>query len=107
MGTKGMLFVGSAQEELMAEQQQQQQQTREAIKVRQVTDYQASWTERERGAAGAFTFQLILDDGAEEYVIRPTVNDAKVIRKLLDKSDALVFDLERRVLIARDVPIGD
>ena len=90
----------------MAEQQQQQQQTREAIKVRQVTDYQASWTERERGAAGAFTFQLILD-GAEEYVIRPTVNDAKVIRKLLDKSDALVFDLERRVLIARDVPIGD
>jgi hypothetical protein len=106
MGTKGMLFVGSAQEELMAEQQQQQQ-TREAIKVRQVTDYQASWTERERGAAGAFTFQLILDDGAEEYVIRPTVNDAKVIRRLLDKSDALVFDLERRVLIARDLPIGD
>ena len=92
----------------MAEQQQQQQQqTREAIKVRQVTDYQASWTERERGAPGAFTFQLILDNGAEEYVIRPTVGDAKVIRKLLDKSDALVFDLERRVLIARDLPAGD
>ncbi len=84
-----------------------EQQTRQAIKVRQVTDYQASWTEEERGEPGAFTFQLILDDGAEEYVIRPTADDAKVIRKLLDKSEALVFDLERRVLIARDLPVGD
>jgi hypothetical protein len=84
-----------------------EQQTRQAIKVRQVTDYQASWTEEERGAPGAFTFQLILDDGAEEYVIRPTAEDAKVIRKLLDRSEALVFDLERRVLIARDLPVGD
>ncbi len=86
---------------------EQEQHTREAIKVRQVTDYQASWTERERGAPGAFTFQLILDDGAEEYVIRPEVGDAKVIRKLLDKSNALVFDMERRVLIARNLPAGD
>ncbi len=86
---------------------EQEQHTREAIKVRQITDYQASWTERERGAPGAFTFQLILDDGAEEYVIRPEVGDAKVIRKLLDKSEALVFDMERRVLIARDLPAGD
>jgi hypothetical protein len=86
---------------------QQEQQTESAIKVRQVTDYQASWTEEERGAPGAFTFQLILDDGAEEYVIRPTADDAKVILKLLSKSDALVFDLERRVLIARDLPLGD
>ena len=84
-----------------------EQQTRQAIKVRQVTDYQASWTEEERGAPGAFTFQLILDDGAEEYVIRPTAGDAKVIRKLLAKSEALVFDLERRVLVARDLPAGD
>jgi hypothetical protein len=91
---------------LVTDQHQQEQQTESAIKVRQVTDYQASWTERERGAPGAFTFQLILDDGAEEYVIRPTAGDAKVIRKLLDKSDALVFDLARRVLIARDLPLG-
>jgi hypothetical protein len=104
MGTKGMSFVGGPQEEHMADQEQR---TREAIKVRQITDYQASWTERERGAPGAFTFQLILDNGAEEYVIRPTVGDAKVIRKLLAKSDALVFDLERRVLIARNLPVGD
>ncbi len=84
-----------------------EERTEQAIQVRQVTDYQASWTEEERGAPGAFTFQLILDDGAEEYVIRPTAEDAKVIRKLLDRSEALVFDLERRVLIARDLPVGD
>ncbi len=88
----------------MTDQHQQEQQTEQAIKVRQVTDYQASWTERERGAPGAFTFQLILDDGAEEYVLQPIVGDAKVIRKLLDKSESLFFDLERRVLIARDLP---
>ena len=91
----------------MADQHQQEQQTRSAIKVRQVTQAHANWNEGERGAPGKFSFQLILDNGAEEYVIRPTVHDAKVIRKLLDKSDALVFDLERRVLIARDLPVGD
>ena len=36
-----------------------------AIQVRQVTDYQASWTEEEPWGDGSFTFQLILDDGAE------------------------------------------
>jgi hypothetical protein len=39
---------------------------------RQVTDVQASWTENERGTPGAFTVQLILDNGAEEYVLHPT-----------------------------------
>ena len=83
-----------------------EQRTRQAIQVRQVTDYQASWTEEARGAPGAFTFQLILDNGAEEYVIRPAAEDAKVIRKLLDRSESLVFDLERRVLIARNFSLG-
>ena len=81
----------------------QQQQTREAIKVRQVTDYQASWTEEERGAPGAFTFQLILDDGAEEYVIRPTADDADVLVDLFEQTDTMYFDMERRVLIFGDV----
>lgn len=80
--------------------------TQSAIKVRQVTDYQASWTEEERGGPGSFTFQLILDDGAEEYVLQPEVKDAKVVRKLLDKSGSVFFDLERRVLIPNDLPVG-
>jgi hypothetical protein len=90
----------------VTDQHQQERQTEAAIKVRQVTDYQASWTERERGAPGAFTFQLILDDGAEEYVIRPIAEDAKVILKLLKRSDTVYFDMERRVLIPNNIPLG-
>ena len=88
----------------MAEQAEQR--TEQQIKVRQVTNYQASWTEEGREGPGSFTFQLILDNGAEEYVIRPTVNDSKVIRKLLSKGGSVVFDLERKVLIANNLPIG-
>jgi hypothetical protein len=84
-----------------------EERTEQAIKVRQVTDYQASWTEEERGAPGSFTFQLILDNGAEEYVLQPTVGDAKVIRKLLDRSKLLTFDLERKVLIFDNIPLAE
>ena len=83
-----------------------EQSTRQAIKVRQVTDYQASWTEERRGGFGSFTVQLILDDGAEEYVLQPNVKDMKVIRELLDNSGPVYFDLERRVLIPNDIPVG-
>lgn len=83
-----------------------EQRTQSAIKVRQVTDYQASWTEEERGGFGSFTVQLILDDGAEEYVLQPTVKDMKVIRELLDGADAVFFDLERRVLVPNSIPVG-
>lgn len=80
--------------------------TEQTIQVRQITDYQASWTEEERGRPGAFTFQLILDNGAQEYVLQPTVNDAKVIRKFLDKSGFLAFDLTNKVLVANNLPLG-
>ncbi len=78
----------------MAEQRTEQQ-----IKVRQVTDYQASWTEEERGEPGSFTFQLILDNGAEEYVIRPTNEDADVLTDLFEQTGTIYFDMERKVLI--------
>ena len=54
-----------------------EQNTEQQIQVRQVTDVQASWTEHERGEPGSFTLQLILDDGAEEYVLLPTAEDAR------------------------------
>jgi hypothetical protein len=69
------------------------------ITVRQVTHVQASWTEQERGAPGAFTLQLVLDHGADEYVLRPTAQDAQVLLQLLGRSERAVFDLERKVLI--------
>lgn len=83
-----------------------EQQTRQAIKVRQVTEAHSNWNEKERGAPGTFSYQLVLDNGAAEYVILPVAEDAKVLRKLLSKSKHLAFDTERGVLIARDLPLG-
>jgi hypothetical protein len=90
----------------VSDQHQQEQQTEAAIKVRQVTQAHANWNEEERGAPGKFSFQLILDNGAEEYVIRPTAEDSKVILKLLERSDDVFFDMERRVLIPNNIPLG-
>jgi hypothetical protein len=75
------------------------------IQVRQVTHVQASWTEEDRGAPGAFTLQLILDHGADEYVLRPTAEDADVIIKLLARSSNATFDLDRKVLMFGNLTI--
>ena len=77
------------------------------IQVRQVTDVQASWVEgSERGAPGRFTIQLILDDGAEEYVLQPTAEDAKVQLELLGRSSSVYFDLGNKVLIPSKISLG-
>lgn len=82
-----------------------EQQTEQQIRIREVTQVQASWTEAERGAPGAFTLQLILDNGADEYVLRPTADDADVLLKLIKRSDKAVFDLERKVLIFGSISV--
>ena len=73
--------------------------TERQIQVRQVTHVQASWTEEERGAPGAFTLQLILDNGAAEYVLRPTAEDADLLVKLFARSSSAMFDAERKVVM--------
>jgi hypothetical protein len=83
-----------------------EQRTEEQIQVRQVTHVQASWTEQDRGGEGAFTFQLILDNGADEYVLRPTAEDADVLLKLFKRSDTAMFDLERKVLMFNNLTIS-
>ena len=79
--------------------------TERQIQVRQVTQVQASWTEQERGADGAFTIQLILDNGADEYVLRPTADDADVLLHLLEAADHASFDLDRKVLIFGNISV--
>ena len=69
------------------------------IKVRQVTAWQATWTEESPGDAGTFTLQLILDEGAEEYVLRPTADDVDVLQELLADAANVYFDMERKVLM--------
>ena len=75
------------------------------IVVRQVTHVQASWTERERGEEGDFTLQLILDQGADEYVLRPDADDLDIILRLLTMSDSASFDVERKVLMFSNLTV--
>jgi hypothetical protein len=76
------------------------------ITIRQVTDVHANWSEQERGAPGKFSFQLILDNGAEEYAIRPPAEDSDVLIDLFKKSDAIYFDMDRQVLIFGNISLG-
>ncbi len=75
------------------------------LQVREVTQIQASWTEQERGAPGAFSMQLILDNGVEEYIIRPTADDADVLLQLLQRSNHATFDMGRKVLMFSNLDI--
>ncbi|MDP9382998.1 MAG: hypothetical protein M3Q29_23250 [Chloroflexota bacterium] len=83
----------------MAQQEQQEQRTESLIQIREVTQIQASWTERERGDDGAFTLQLILDNGADEYILAPSNDDLDVLLQLFQRSDHAMFDLGRKVLM--------
>jgi hypothetical protein len=80
--------------------------TEQSIAVRQVTDIHANWSEQERGAPGKFSFQLILDNGAEEYAIRPDADDADVLVELFGMTDKLYFDMSRQVLLFGNIPLG-
>lgn len=80
--------------------------TEQQVQVRQVTHFQASWTEHDPGAPGTFSVQLILDEGADAYVIRPTADDLDVLYSLLKKERAVYFDMERKVLMFQNQSIG-
>jgi hypothetical protein len=83
-----------------------EERTKHQIAVREVTELRAAWTEEERGASGAFTIQLILDGGADEYVLRPTAEDAEVLLDLWKGGETVSFDLSRKVLIFGNIPQG-
>ena len=83
-----------------------EQHTEQTIRVRQVTNVQVSWTERGRGEQGAFTVQLILDNGAEEYVLQPDAQDTKIMVELFERAKSVYFDLDRKVLISSNIPLG-
>ena len=73
--------------------------TESQIKVREVTNIQASWTQQEPGASGVFTLQLILDNGAAEHILTLDEDDVDVLLELFGKSEHVMFDLERKVLM--------
>ncbi len=81
--------------------------TPQGIKVRQVTHWQPTFTYTEPGESGTYTFQLILDEGADEFVL--TITDGEDADNLFDwlkKSEVVHFDIERRVLMFGTRPTG-
>ena len=90
----------------MADKPAAERNVEQQIKVRQVTDVHANWNEEERGAPGKFSFQLILDNGAEEYAIRPPAEDADALMDLFSMSENIYFDLDRQVLIFGNISLG-
>ena len=51
-------------------------------------------------------YYLAIFDGAEEYVIRPTLQDSKVITRLLGSSKSRYFDLQRGAFIVNEISLG-
>ena len=71
----------------------------QAIRVRQITDVHANWSSQGDLESGKFSFQFILDNGAEEALVMPTASDGKLLRDLIHDADALYYDLDKRVVI--------
>ncbi len=76
-----------------------EQNTERSIKIRQITDVHANWSYQGDLENGKFSYQLILDNGAQEALIMPTADDAKVLRDLIHDSEALYWDVEKEVII--------
>lgn len=76
---------------------------RDKIMVRKVTQAHVAWTEQEAGQPGIFTVQLVMDDGADEYVLQPSADDVDILLELFDDSKSIIFDKNRKVLIFNDL----
>ena len=79
------------------------QNTESTIKVRKVTDVHSNWSSQGALENGKFSYQLILDNGAEEALIMPTADDAKVLRDFFHDADAVYWDVEKEVLIFSNI----
>ncbi len=80
--------------------------TEQQIKVRKVTHWQPSFTAKGPGEEGVYTFQLVLDHGAEEAVLRLTDDDADNLFDWLTASSDVYYDLERQVLMFGTRAVG-
>lgn len=76
-----------------------EQNTETTIKVRQVTDVHSNWSSQGDLTNGKFSYQFILDNGAEEAMIMPTAEDGKLLRDLIHDADTIYYDTEKGVLI--------
>jgi hypothetical protein len=80
--------------------------TDDTIKVRQLSHHQFSWVAGEAGQPGAFTLQLVLDEGAWEEVLTLDADDADVLHDLLSTQKVVHDDIGRRTLMFGTTPVG-
>ena len=80
--------------------------TEQQIKVRKVTHWQPSFTAQAPGEDGVYTFQLVLDHGAEEEVLRVNDDDADNLFDWLSASSDVYYDLERKVVMFGTRAVG-
>lgn len=71
------------------------------IKIRRVTDVHADFDNEGEEENGRFYFLFVLDDGAEEYVMTPTVDDGRLLMQMITASDSLMLDTGRGRLVMR------
>ena len=76
-----------------------EQNTEQTIRVRQVTDVHSNWSYQGDLQNGKFSYQLILDNGAQEALIMPTAEDGKLLRDLIHDADTIYWDLDKEVLV--------
>ena len=76
-----------------------EQNTEQTIRVRQVTDVHSNWSSQGPLETGKFSYQLILDNGAEEVLLMPTAEDGKLLRNLIHDANTIYWDLDKEVLI--------
>ncbi len=81
--------------------------TDDSIRVRQLTQYQFSWTARVGGESGTWTLQLILDVGAWEEVLTISSEDADALQDVLENTKNVFYDIDRRVLMFGVTRTGD
>ncbi len=73
--------------------------TPEQITVRKVTHWQPSYLAVGTGKPGTYTFQFILDQGAEEAVLGVDADDADNLFDWLSSSAEVHYDTARQVLM--------
>ena len=80
--------------------------TDDSIKVRQLSHYQFSWVAGEAGRPGAWTLQLVLDQGAWEEVLTLEGDDADNLQDMLSTASTVFYDVGRRTLMFGTTPVG-
>jgi hypothetical protein len=80
--------------------------TDDSIQVRQLSHYQFTFVAGEPGKPGAYTLQLVLDQGAWEEVLTLDPDDADNLQDLLSTAGVVHYDVARRTLMFGTTPVG-